>query len=51
MINGFSAILDSRAVALLNAVPEVAGVYPVRAAFPATVSAQALRTRRRSSPG
>src|SRR5262249_58085666 len=33
VLNGFSAVLDSRAIAVLNALPEVAGVYPVRAAF------------------
>jgi hypothetical protein len=42
VLNGFSAVLDSRAVDVLNAVPEVAGVYPVRAAFPASVSARAV---------
>ena len=42
VLNGFSAVLDSRAVAVLERMPEVEGVYPVRAAFPAAVSAQAL---------
>src|SRR5215210_1529573 len=42
VINGFSATLDPRALAVLQAIPEVAGVYPVRAAFPAALSAQAV---------
>jgi minor extracellular serine protease Vpr len=36
-INGFSAAFDARGIALLERAPEVAGVYPVRAAYPATV--------------
>jgi hypothetical protein len=42
VINGFSASLDSEAVALLEREPEVAGVYPVRVAYPATVSSRLL---------
>jgi Subtilase family/Peptidase inhibitor I9 len=42
VINGFSATLDSEAVALLEREPEIAGVYPVRAAYPATVSSELL---------
>src|SRR3954454_15325415 len=42
VINGFSAALDSEAVALLEREPEVAGVYPVRIAYPATVSSELL---------
>jgi len=42
VINGFSAALDSEAVALLEREPEVAGVYPVRVAYPATVSSRLL---------
>jgi subtilisin family serine protease len=38
VLNGFSAVLDPRAEALLEQDPRVAGIYPVRAAFPATVS-------------
>ena len=38
VLNGFAAALDGRAVALLNQMTEVAGVYPVRAAYPASVS-------------
>src|SRR5256885_15831063 len=41
-INGFSAALDSEAVALLEREPEVAGVYPVRVAYPATTSSRLL---------
>src|SRR4051794_24357762 len=51
VIDGFSAILDSRAVALLQTMPEVAGVYPVRAAFPAAVSAQSLAQAQRLETG
>jgi len=35
VLNGFSAPLDARAIAVLEARPEVAGVYPIRAAYPA----------------
>src|SRR5213080_683471 len=42
VINGFSAALDSEAVALLEREPEVAGVYPARVAYPATISSQLL---------
>jgi minor extracellular serine protease Vpr len=35
--NGFSAAFDPRGIALLERAPEVAGVYPVRAAYPATI--------------
>ena len=45
VLDGFSAALDPRAVALLEQMPEVAGVYPVRAAFPASVSESLLATR------
>jgi hypothetical protein len=38
VLDGFSAVLDPRAVSLLEQMPEVAGVYPVRATFPASVS-------------
>jgi subtilisin family serine protease len=41
-INGFSAAFDARGIALLERAPEVAGIYPVRAAYPATVSSQLL---------
>jgi subtilisin family serine protease len=36
-LNGFSAAFDARGIALLERAPEVAGVYPVRAAYPATI--------------
>src|SRR5438067_513162 len=41
-VNGFSAAFDARGIALLERAPEVAGVYPVRAAYPATSSSQLL---------
>ena len=37
-LNGFSAAFDARGIALLERAPEVAGIYPVRAAYPATVA-------------
>ena len=40
VLNGFSATLDPRALALLERAPEVEGIYPVRVAYPATVSTQ-----------
>src|SRR4051794_14078899 len=39
VLDGFSAALDPRAVSLLEQMPEVSGIYPVRATFPASVSA------------
>jgi subtilisin family serine protease len=42
VLNGFSAPLDARSVAVLERRPEVAGVYPVRAAYPAAVSPTAV---------
>src|SRR5438093_457484 len=42
VLDGFSAVLDPRAQALLEQNSEVLGVYPVRAAFPAAVSASKL---------
>ena len=38
VFTGFSAPLDPRAVALLERAPEVAGVYPVRVTYPASIS-------------
>ena len=38
VLTGFSAPLDPRAIALLEKAPEVAGVYPVRIAYPASMS-------------
>ncbi len=42
VINGFSAALDSESATLLERDPEVAGVYPVRVAYPATISSELL---------
>jgi subtilisin family serine protease len=42
VVNGFSAPLDPRGVALLERDPDVLGVYPVRAAYPASLSSRAL---------
>src|SRR3954464_15643062 len=36
-VNGFSAAFDARGIALLERAPEVAGIYPVRAAYPASI--------------
>jgi subtilisin family serine protease len=36
VVNAFAAPLDPRAIALLERAPEVEGVYPVRAAYPAS---------------
>ena len=44
VLDGFAATLDGRAVSLLDQLPEVVGVYPVRAAFPASVSERMLAT-------
>lgn len=38
VVNGFSAVADPSAVVLLERSPRVAGVYPVRAAFPAVMA-------------
>ena len=46
VLDGFSAALDPRAIALLDQTPEVVGVYPVRPAFPASVSEQAALDER-----
>ncbi len=43
-LNGFSAVLDPGAVALLERTPGVTGVYPVRVGFPASVSSRVLRS-------
>ena len=42
VLDGFSASLDPRAVALLGADPAVLGVFPVRAAFPTALSSTSL---------
>jgi subtilisin family serine protease len=41
-INGFSAAFDARGIALLERAEDVAGVYPVRAAYPASVTSRVL---------
>jgi subtilisin family serine protease len=41
-VNGFSAAFDARGVALLERAPDVAGVYPVRAAYPAALTSRQL---------
>jgi subtilisin family serine protease len=38
VLTGFSAPLDAQAIAFLERAPEVAGVYPVRVTYPASVS-------------
>jgi hypothetical protein len=45
VVDGFAAPLDGRAVALLDRNPEVVGVYPVRAAYPASVSETLLASK------
>ncbi len=42
VLDGFSAVLDPRAVALLQQMKEVDGIFPVRAAYPASLSEQTL---------
>jgi subtilisin family serine protease len=37
-VNGFSAAFDANGLALLERAPEVAGVYPVRVAYPAALA-------------
>ena len=51
VLDGFSAALDPRAVSVLEQMPEVAGVYPVRATFPASFSAGQLETRTYGAAG
>lgn len=41
-LNGFAAPIDARALALLERDEDVVGVYPVRAAYPAALSAAEL---------
>lgn len=41
-VNGFSAAFDARGIALLERAADVAGVYPVRAAYPASLSSRLL---------
>src|SRR5438552_10419619 len=44
VLDGFSAALDPRAVSVLEQMPEVSGIYPVRATFPTSVSAAQLQS-------
>ncbi|HEX6702645.1 MAG TPA: S8 family serine peptidase [Gaiellaceae bacterium] len=44
VLNGFSAPLDARSLTLLERAPEVAGIYPVRTAYPATLPQRAFDT-------
>lgn len=44
VLNGFSARVDARALAALERAPGVAGIYPVRAVYPAGLSAAAAAT-------
>jgi subtilisin family serine protease len=46
VLTGFSAPLNPSAVALLEHAPEVAGVYPVRIAYPASVSSTLIEKGR-----
>src|SRR5688500_14669805 len=43
--NGFAAPIDARALALLEREDDVLGVYPVRAAYPASLSSRSLPSR------
>src|SRR6266496_882643 len=43
VLTGFAAPLDPRAIALLEHAPEVAGVYPVRIAYPASLSSTMIQ--------
>jgi Subtilase family len=49
VLSGFSAPLDARAIALLQQFPEVEGVYPVRTAYPASLSSSLLERRQLAS--
>jgi subtilisin family serine protease len=46
VIAGFSAPIDPQALGLLERMPEVAGVYPVRVTYPAEQSSQMIERRR-----
>src|SRR4051812_45482231 len=50
VLNGFSASLDPRAVSFLQNDADVAGVYPVRATFPASTSAQLIKGSNLAKP-
>jgi subtilisin family serine protease len=51
VVNGFSAPLDPRAVSLLERMPEVRGLYPVRAVYPASVRSSSTRALGSGSRG
>jgi len=42
VLSGFSALLDSSAIPIVERDPDVAGVYPVRVAYPAAISTKVL---------
>jgi subtilisin family serine protease len=44
VVNGFSAAFDANGLAVLERAPEVAGVFPVRAAYPASRTATLVRS-------
>ena len=46
VVAGFSAPIDPHALGLLERMPEVAGVYPVRITYPAAQSSQMIERRR-----
>ncbi|HVV57506.1 MAG TPA: S8 family serine peptidase, partial [Gaiellaceae bacterium] len=50
VVDGFAAALDPRAVALLERNPEVTGIYPTRAAFPASLSDENAQAERDTGP-
>ncbi len=50
VLNGFSASLDPRAVSFLQNDGDVAGVYPVRATFPASTSEQLVKSASNAKP-
>jgi hypothetical protein len=49
VLNGFSAVLDASSVSVLESLPEVAGVYRVRASFPASVTSTPLQAAAESA--
>jgi Subtilase family len=49
VLNGFSAALDPSAVQVLEGLPQVLGVYRVRAAYPATVTTSPLEAAVKSA--
>jgi subtilisin family serine protease len=51
VVNGFAAPLDAGALAVITRDRDVAGVYPVRAAYPAAVSPGTAAGRRRAGIG